>query len=288
MAAITLETITNAVINHGDKGKSNPRLHQIYASLVKHLHEFQREVNLTTEELEIGRQFLFKLAQPNQDFPMGEITLMTDCLGMSELSVLLEDKKNQGHGTTEMNVEGPLYFDKLPERRQGDLIGEIGEKDDPLFVSLTVKDKSGKALPNAVVDVWQPNGEGFYYVQRDYLPEWNFYARFHTDANGKLHFRSVVPGDYPVPTSGPTGSMLAKLGRHSYRACHIHFMIHAQGHDDFTTMMYFNHSPYVDSDTIFSVKDFRVDIVKHDDPAEIKAKGLNKPFFTLDYTFVVP
>ena len=38
MAAITLETITNAVINHGDKGKSNPRLHQIYASLVKHLH----------------------------------------------------------------------------------------------------------------------------------------------------------------------------------------------------------------------------------------------------------
>lgn len=288
MAAITLENITDAVINHGDKGKSNPRLHQIYASLVKHLHAFQREVNLTTEELEIGRRFLFELAKPNQDFPMGEITLMTDCLGISELSVLLADKKNHGHGTTEMNVEGPLYFDKLPERKQGDLIGEIGAKDDPLFVSLVVKDKNGKPLANAVVDVWQPNGEGNYYVQRDYLPEWNFYARFHTDANGKLHFRTVVPGDYPVPTSGPTGSMLAKLGRHSYRACHIHFMIHAQGHEDFTTMMYFNHSPYVNSDTIFSVKDLRVDIVKHSDAAEIKAKGLSKPFYTLDYTFVVP
>lgn len=288
MAGITLENITEAVINHGDKGKKSPRLHQIYASLVRHLHEFQREVNLTTEELEIGRQFLFKLAQPNQDFPMGEITLMTDCLGMSETSVLLADKKNHGHGTTEMNVEGPLYFDKLPERKQGDLIGEIGAKDDPLFVSLVVKDKAGKPLANAVVDVWQPNGEGFYYVQRDYLPEWNFYARFRTDANGKLHFRTVVPGDYPVPTSGPTGSMLEKLGRHGYRACHIHFMIHAEGHEDFTTMMYFNHSPYVDSDTIFSVKDFRVDIVKHSDAAEIKAKGLNKPFYTLEYTFVIP
>ena len=85
MSTVTLDTITDAVINHGDKGESNPRLHEIYASLVKHLHAFQREVNLTTEELEIGRQFLTRLAQPSQDFPMGEIHLMTDCLGISEL-----------------------------------------------------------------------------------------------------------------------------------------------------------------------------------------------------------
>jgi len=65
MTAITLENITDAVINHGDGGKKNPRLHEIYSCLIKHLHAFQKEVNLTTEELEIGRQFLFKLAQPN-------------------------------------------------------------------------------------------------------------------------------------------------------------------------------------------------------------------------------
>jgi hydroxyquinol 1,2-dioxygenase len=288
MSGITLDNITDAVINHGDKGKKNPRLHEIYASLVKHLHAFQREVNLTTEELEIGRRFLFKLAQPNQDFPMGEITLMTDCLGISETSVLIEDKKNHGHGTTEMNVEGPLFFKELPERKQGALIGEMSAKDDPLFVTHTIKDKAGKPLANAIVDVWQPNGEGYYFVQRDYLPQWNFYARFKTDENGKLQFQTVVPGDYPVPTSGPTGSMLDQLGRHGYRACHIHYIIRAAGHEDFTTMMYFNHSPYVNSDTIFSVKDFRVDIVKHSDAAEIKAKGLNKPFYTLDYTFVIP
>ncbi len=288
MPAITLDTITDAVINHGDKGKNNPRLHEIYSSLVKHLHAFQREVNLTTEELEIGRQFLFKLATPNQDFPMGEITLMTDCLGISELSVLLADEKNHSHGTTEMNVEGPLYFGHLPVRQQGELIGVIGAKDSPLFVTHKFQDKHGKPLANATVDIWQPDGEGFYYVQRDYLPEWNFYARFHTDAEGKLHFATVVPGDYPVPTSGPTGSMLEQLGRHGYRAAHIHYMVHAEGHEDFTTMMYFNHSPYVDSDTIFSVKDFRVDIVKHDNADEMKARGVTKPFYTLDYTFVIP
>lgn len=288
MPSITIENITDAVINHGDGGKSNPRLHEIYASLVRHLHDFQREVKLTTEELEIGRQFLLKLAQPSQDFPMGEIHLMSDCLGISELSVLIEDAENRNTGSTEMNVEGPLYLHGLPERKSGDRLGEIGPDDKPLFIRHLVKDAKGKPLAGAIMDVWQPNGEGFYYVQRDYLPDWNFYGRFRTDANGELHFLTVVPGDYPVPTSGATGGVLAKLGRHGYRACHVHYKIQAEGHPEFTTMMYFNHSPYVDSDTIFSVKSFRVDIVKHEDPAEIREKGLDRPFYTLDYTFVIP
>jgi hydroxyquinol 1,2-dioxygenase len=236
--------------------------------------------------LEIGRQFLLKLAQPSQDFPMGEIHLMSDCLGLSELSVLLEDSGN--HGTTEMNVEGPLYIGGLPERQSGDRLGEIGAGDKPMFVTHKVCDTNGNPLANAIVDVWQPNGEGHYYVQRDYLPEWNFYGRFHTDANGEVHFLTVVPGDYPVPTAGITGGLLHKLGRHGFRACHIHYMIQAPGHEPLTTMMYFNHSPYVDSDTIFSVKNFRVDITQHDDVGEIAAKGLDRPFYTLDYSFVVP
>jgi len=185
-------------------------------------------------------------------------------------------------------VEGPLYIEGLPERSSGATMGVIEATDKPLFMKNRVTDKTGKPLVNAIVDVWQPNGEGFYFVQRENLPEWNFYGRFHTDENGEVDFLSVVPGDYPVPTSGPTGSMLEQLGRHGYRAAHIHYTIKAEGHEDFTTMMYFNHSQYVDSDTIFSVKDFRVDILEHSDAAEIAAKGLDKPFYTLDYTFVIP
>lgn len=286
MSAINLDNITDAVINHGDGGKKNPRLHEIYSSLIKHLHAFQREVNLTTEELEIGRQFLFKLARPNQDFPMGEIHLMSDCLGISELAVLLEDANHTR--STEINVEGPLYIPGLPERESGELIGEIGEKDDPLFIHHKVMDVDGNPIAGCKVDIWQPNGEGYYFVQRDYLPEWNFYGRFTTDENGEFEVATVAPGDYPVPLSGPTGTLLDQLGRHGYRAAHIHYKIHADGHDEFTTMMYFNRSPYVDSDTIFSVKDFRVDIEEHTDPDEIAAKGLGRPFYTLEYTFVVP
>jgi hypothetical protein len=31
-----------------------------------------------------------------------------------------------------------------------------------------------------------------------------------------------------------------------------------------------------------------VNIVKHADPAEIKARGLDRAFYTLDYTFIIP
>ena len=52
MHNITLDTITQAVINHGDRGKSHPRLYEVYTSLIQHLHDFVREVNLTESELQ--------------------------------------------------------------------------------------------------------------------------------------------------------------------------------------------------------------------------------------------
>lgn len=43
METITIDNITQAVIDHGDGGKTHPRLYEIYTSLVKHLHAFVRE-----------------------------------------------------------------------------------------------------------------------------------------------------------------------------------------------------------------------------------------------------
>ena len=99
---------------------------------------------------------------------------------------------------------------------------------------------------------------------------------------------TVAPGDYPVPLSGPTGTMLDQLGRHGYRAAHIHFKIHADGHDEFTTMMYFQSFALRGFRYHFLGKGFQSRPVEHADPAEIAEKGLDKPFYTLDYTFVLP
>lgn len=285
MSKITLATITQAVIDHGDGGKNNPRLYQIYASLIRHLHGFAKEVKLTTEELESGRQFLFRLGQPNADFPMGEIHLMSDCLGLSELCILLDDTGNQS--ATESNVEGPLLMEGAPELELGAKIG-IDDKGDPLFVYNRVLDQNGAPVAGAIVDIWQPNHEGYYFVQKEELPEWNFYAKFTTNADGELFFQTVVPGNYPIPVTGPTGEMLDQLGRHGERPAHIHYRIKAKGHPTYTTMAYIADSPYIDSDTIFSVKDLKYNLKKHDSESEMQARGVDTPFYTTHYDFVLP
>ncbi|BAZ65447.1 putative hydroxyquinol 1,2-dioxygenase [Fischerella sp. NIES-4106] len=117
MQNITLDNITQAVINHGDGGKSHPRLYEIYRSLVTHLHAFVREVNLTEQELQMGRGFLNRASHHTQEIPNGEIHMLTDLLGISELVELLHDTER---GTaTESNLEGPMYIPDVPERQMG-------------------------------------------------------------------------------------------------------------------------------------------------------------------------
>jgi hydroxyquinol 1,2-dioxygenase len=58
MTNIILDNITQAIINASDGGKTYTRLYEIYTSLIRHLHTFVREVNLSDEELQLGRNFL--------------------------------------------------------------------------------------------------------------------------------------------------------------------------------------------------------------------------------------
>lgn len=120
MNAIAIDTITQAVINHGDGGKTHPRLYKIYTSLVKHLHAFVREVNLTEPELQRGRDFINRVSRHTQLIPDGEIQLLTDLLGISVLVELLQDPNG---GATEANLQGPTYVPNAPQRSLGDRIG---------------------------------------------------------------------------------------------------------------------------------------------------------------------
>jgi hydroxyquinol 1,2-dioxygenase len=219
---IALDTITEAVINHGDRGKSHPRLYEIYTSLVRHLHDFVREVNLTESELQQGRNFLNQASHHTQEIPTGEIHLLTDLLGISELVELLHD----AHRSTESNLEGPLYVPNAPERQMGDRLG-IDAEGDALFLSGRVFNLNGQPIANAVIDVWQPNSKGLYDIQDPSQPLGNFRGRFKTNESGKYMFETVVPIGYKVPASGPSGELLRLLGRHPWRAAHIHFKVSA-------------------------------------------------------------
>ncbi|MBE9157789.1 hydroxyquinol 1,2-dioxygenase [Nodosilinea sp. LEGE 06152] len=282
MQKIALDAITEAVINHGDRGKSHPRLYEIYTSLVRHLHDFVREVNLTESELQQGRNFLNQASHHTQEIPTGEIHLLTDLLGISELVELLGD----AHHGTEGNLEGPLYVPNAPERQMGDRLG-IDAEGDSLFLSGRVLDLNGQPIANALIDVWQPNSKGLYDIQDPSQSPGNFRGRFKTNKSGEYRFETVVPLGYKVPSSGPSGELLGLLGRHPWRAAHIHFKLSAPEYTPLTTQIFMAGDPHLDSDTTFAVRSAVVQLQKHEAPEELKARQQSKPFYTTEFDFVL-
>lgn len=282
MRNISLETITEAVINHGDDGKTHPRVYEIYASLIQHLHGFVREVKLTEQELQVGRDFINRASHYTQEIPTGEIHMLTDLLGISELVELLHDDNN----STEHNLEGPLYVPNAPQRQIGDRLG-VDPEGKPLFLSGRVLSGNGEPIANAIVDVWQPNSKGLYDIQDPAQPQGNFRGRFTTDAEGQYSLETVIPLGYSVPVTGPSGELLRLLGRHSWRAAHIHFKVNADGYTPLTTQLYIDGDSYLDSDTTFAVRSAILKLKKYEPSDEHWMRNSTQPFYTAEFDFVL-
>jgi Catechol dioxygenase N terminus len=73
------------VVRHADRQVADARLFQVYASAVRHLHDFVREVWLSEPELRAGRGFINAAVRATQAIPAGELHMLTDLLGVSEL-----------------------------------------------------------------------------------------------------------------------------------------------------------------------------------------------------------
>ncbi len=59
----------------------------------------------------------------------------------------------------------------------------------------------------------------------------------------------------PIPDDGPVGRLLQDTGRHPWRAAHIHLKATADGFTPLTTHIFDRASDYLDSDTVFGVKE---------------------------------
>lgn len=226
------------------------RVRRLVTGLVRHLHRFVTENDVTQAEWSYAIDFLTQTGQLCSDTRQ-EFILLSDTLGVSSMVDLLTNSRTTD--TTPSAVLGPFYVDGPPPREQGVDIAD-GLPGTPLWVDVTVTDQHGKPVPQAVVDVWQSNADGFYDVQ---LPDQDgpvLRARFHTDDAGRLRFWTIVPSEYPIPDDGPVGRMLAATGRHPYRAPHVHFMIGAPGFRQLITQLFVAGGKYLDSDTVFGVK----------------------------------
>jgi alcohol dehydrogenase class IV/protocatechuate 3,4-dioxygenase beta subunit len=258
----------------------DPRTRHLITGLVEHLHRFVVEHDVTDAEWRYAIDFLTRTGQKCDDTRQ-EFILLSDTLGVSSMVDLLTNSRTEG--TTPSAVLGPFYVDGPPVREHGADIAH-GMAGTPLWVDVRVTDQHDVPVPQAVVDVWQSNSDGFYDVQLPDLDGPVLRARFATDDDGRLRFWTIVPVAYPIPQDGPVGEMLDAVGRHPFRAPHVHFMIGAPGHTHLVTQLFPAGGDYLDSDTVFGVKpELVVDLVPQDGPTPDGRQV--DTWSLLDYTF---
>jgi len=102
----TQEDVTPVVVD-AYKNIDNARLREIVASLIKHLHNFARDVHLTEEEFQAGTQIIAKMGQLS-NATHNEVVLMSGSLGFSALVCLLNNGNN-GQTETTANLLGPFW-----------------------------------------------------------------------------------------------------------------------------------------------------------------------------------
>ncbi len=228
----------------------DPRFKAIMTSLIRHLHAFVREVELTEAEWLEGIKFLTATGQ-KCDSDRQEFILLSDVLGVSMLVDAINHRAPDG--ATESTVLGPFYIEGAPDLPAGADISH-GSPGEPTEVSGRVLSVEGKPIAGARLDVWQTAANGFYSTQDPNQDRFNLRGRFRTDAEGRYRFRTIKPVSYPVPTDGPVGRILNAMGRHPHRPAHIHFIVSAPGYERVATHVFANGDPYLDSDVVFGVK----------------------------------
>jgi protocatechuate 3,4-dioxygenase beta subunit len=271
MRAIDHNTITDAALEQMSS-TPDPRLKQIMESLVRHLHQFARDVDLTPAEWIQGITFLTEVGQKCTPFRQ-EFILLSDTLGFSALINALHDKRGT-EDSTKSSLLGPFYREGSPEMKLGDCI--VNSPRQQVVIYGQVTDADGKGIPNASIEIWQTDEDGAYDLQKQAgveIPTMDMRGHFHADAEGKYYLRTVIPLGYMIPMDGPVGGMIIAQKRHGYRPSHIHFMIGAPGYRELATALYTAGDDHIDSDTVFGVTDSLVIQVNKDD-ANAPIKGL--------------
>jgi len=150
---------------------------------------------------------------------------------------------------TPKQTEGPFYPDKLPLDTDNDLL-IINDKITPSVGTIThltgkVMDAKGAPVRNALVEIWQCDGNGVYLHTGDSgekqdKQDKNFqgFGRFMTSSNGEYYFRTIKPVPYPGRTP------------------HIHVKVKKGGKELLCTQCYIKGEPLNMRDGIYqSVRD---------------------------------
>jgi catechol 1,2-dioxygenase len=281
----TEDDITAEVLRRFD-GTPDPRLRQIIQSLVKHVHMFVKDVQLTEAEWFEGIRFLTETGHKCDDRRQ-EFILLSDTLGVSMVVDLISNRKPVG--ATESTVFGPFYRPGAVELSEGANMASADPTGTPAIISGRVLDESGQPIVGALLDAWQANSEGFYDSQLATHDTLQMRGKYRTDNDGRYLIVTNRPVAYQIPTDGPVGAMLKATNRHGWRPAHVHFVVSADGYEPVTTHIFDSVDKYLEGDAVFGVKDsLIVDFKEHGTPDErAKQLGINRPYVTAEFDFVL-
>ncbi|KAH8712264.1 Intradiol ring-cleavage dioxygenase [Phaeosphaeriaceae sp. PMI808] len=249
---------TAAVINA--IGPNVPeRTRFVMSSLITHLHDFIREVELTNEEWFDGVRFVNSIGKTTTS-TRNEAHRISDILGVESLvdEIAHTHINESGETPTSSTILGPFWSPHSPFRDLGDTIIRNPHPDGlTALMHGVVRDlDSKKAIPGAVIDIWQANANGKYDFQDPENQEPNnLRGKFTTNENGEYNYYCYKPTPYSLPTDGATGQLFKTLDRHPFRPAHIHLMVSAEGYKPLITQLYPRDDKHVSNDTVFAVKD---------------------------------
>jgi len=116
---------------------------------------------------------------------------------------------------------GPFYKREAPHTSVMRAKGDAGM---PLALAGTVYNTRGEIVPNAKVEIWQTDNDGYYDIEG-----YRYRAVLEPGGKGAYAVESVMPGHYPS------------------RVCqHVHYLTTAPGHKALITQLYFATDPVFD------------------------------------------
>jgi hydroxyquinol 1,2-dioxygenase len=275
------EDLTQAVQATFEHAKSE-RFQCIMQSLVGHLHDFVKDVELTEDEWFKAIDYLTRTGHITDD-KRQEFVLLSDVLGVSMLVIDINNR--QYTDATASTVFGPFFVEGSPAYVNGDNIAN-GASGEPCFMQGKVLSATGEPLTNAHIEIWQADDNGFYDVQHKESEQ--VYGRGHltSDSEGRYYFWSVRPEAYPIPTDGPVGELLDAANRSPMRPAHVHFMITVPGYKTLITHIFKDGDRYLASDAVFGVRKSLVSgFNRHEPGIAPDGKKMDVPFYTMQYDF---
>ena len=254
MRNVTIDNVTDAVIGSlGKHGDITDRNREIMTSLLTHLHGFVKDVNLNHDEFMAACDYLARAGQLTND-KRQEFILLGDILGVEVLVDMITNPVSDNE--SESTVLGPFYRENPPVLPKGaSTVQKAFEGQETVYVEGYVRDADGNPIAGATLDIWEDAPNGLYENHDPDQPDYNLRGRFETDENGHYALIALRPVPYPIPEDETAGELLRFMGHHPNRPGHLHFILQKDGFRPLITQVYDADSDWLDSDSVFAVKE---------------------------------